>query len=96
MELELIRKEKSMSAVSAKPTKRYTAVIKIVEVTSVEYTESGYNKPTTKDIVSTDTELASIIVRAGNLETLKSDISAHVALVKDMDNGTDNAIQANH
>lgn len=83
-------------AISVSTKKRYTAIIKIVEVRSVEYTEQ-YNKSKETDIVSTDTELASIIVRAGNLETLKSDISAHVALVKDMDsNGTDNAIQANN
>lgn len=83
-------------AISVNTKKRYTAIIKIVEVRSVEYTEQ-YNKTKETDIVSTDTELASIIVRAGNLETLKSDISAHVALVKDMDsNGTDNAIQANN
>lgn len=83
-------------AISVNTKKRYTAIIKIVEVRSVEYTEQ-YNKSKETDIVSTDTELASIIVRAGNLETLKSDISAHVALVKDMDsNGTDNAIQANN
>ena len=74
---------------------KYTAIIKVVEVSSVEYSEYVSGRTTT-DTVSKDTELASIVVRAGNLETLKSDITAHIALVKDMDNGTDNAIQANH
>lgn len=84
--------------VTARPLiKRYTAIIKIIEITSVEYSESSYSSTSKKDVVSQDSELASIVVRAGNLETLKSDISAHVALVKDMDsNGTDNAIQANN
>lgn len=84
-----------MSISTKKLPNKYTAIIKVVEVSSIEYSEYVSGRTTT-DTVSKDTELASIVVRAGNLETLKSDITAHVALVKDMDNGTDNAIQANH
>lgn len=84
-----------MSTSVKKLPNKYTAIIKVVEVSSIEYSEYVSGRTTT-DTVSKDTELASIVVRAGNLETLKSDITAHVALVKDMDNGTDNAIQANH
>ena len=67
--------------------KRYTAIIKIVEVTEGTVFDGSGSYAKAIDKHSKDTELASITVRAGDLETLKSDIAAHVALVKDMSHG---------
>jgi hypothetical protein len=67
-----------------KPSK-FTAVIKIVEVSEIMYEDTSASWSNRNfETVSKDTELASIVVRASDLETLKSDIQAHVSLVKDM------------
>ncbi len=76
-------------------TKRYTAVIRIIEIDETTLTKgTGYNQTVEK--VSKDTELAKLEIRAGSLETLKSDIQAHVGLVKDMNHGSDIALQNSH
>ena len=62
-------------------TKRYTAVLKIVEVEETP-SSSSPRRHESGQTAKTDSEILSITVRNTSLEGLKTQLAAHVALAE--------------
>lgn len=66
-----------------KPGKRYTAIVKIIEIQD-EHTEpigNGYQSKTTP---KTERDVINMVIRGSELENLKLKIKAHVDLAEEL------------
>lgn len=62
--------------------KRYTAIVKVVEVETTS--NPNVSRGGKAEEIKIDRELSSFTVRAGSLENLKKNLSAHVELIEEI------------
>jgi len=69
---------------SSTSEKRYTAVLKIVEIEKTQATTGTYRGGEVSPAVETDREVVKLEVRSKDLESLKAKLKAHIDLAEEL------------